>query len=173
MMMKRTRRRKAADVGAHARRPHLRPFLLNGLRLACLALLASLLLTGCGAKDTIAGSTPEATAGAFVEAMRAGEYDRVAAGFDYQTYARRENPDWDTFGQHQRELIVSSLREGRERELRALAGMFAGEVSVRDVQQQDQIATAAIEAGANTVVLRLRLIDGEWLIGDLVEATSG
>lgn len=136
---------------------------------ATIAILVATLLAGCGGKDTIAGSTPEATADAFIAAMQAGEYDRVAAGFDYETDSRRENPDWDTFGESQRNLIVGKLQERKAEDLRALAGMFSGEASVTDINKQPQTATAAISAGANTVILRMRLVEGKWMIAGMEE----
>lgn len=140
--------------------------------LTIVALLVAALVAGCGGKTSIAGSTPEATANAFIEAMKAGQYDRVAAGFDYETDARRENPDWDSFGEHQRDLIVEKLAERKAREVEALAGMFSGEASLTDIQKQSQTATAAVTAGANTIILRMRLTDGEWQLVSLEEQTQ-
>ena len=140
------------------------------LALLALSLLLPL-LAGCGESDTIAGSTPQATAEAFVEAMQAGEYEKVAKGFDYETYARRENPDWDSIPQSQRNLIVEKLQEDRAGQLQAMAGMMTGEVTVGEVQQQGDTATVNILAGANSVVLGMREIDGEWLVATMAEIT--
>ncbi|MFW6155828.1 MAG: hypothetical protein ACOC7J_00800 [Armatimonadota bacterium] len=138
-----------------------------------LALLATLLLSGCGGRDTIAGDTPQETAEGFAEAMQAGDYGMAATGFDYATSARRQNPDWDNFGEHQRNLIVEELQEDRANEIRSLAGMFTGEASVGDVQQRDSSATATVSAGANTLILQMRQIEDQWLISNVVEDTGG
>ncbi len=140
--------------------------------LALAVLLA--LLPGCGERSTIAGDTPQQTAAGFVEAMQAADYAMAATGFDYATNARRQNPDWDNFGEHQRNLIVEKLRGDRADQLRSLAGMFAsGEASVGDVQQRDSSASATINAGANTLVLQMRQIEDQWLIASVVEDTGG
>ncbi len=136
--------------------------------------VASTVLVGCGGEATIAGDTPEATANAFVEAMKAKEYDKVAAGFDYETYARQQNPDWDTFGESQRNLIVDKLQEDKAEEIEALAGMFAGgEATISNVKQKDDEAGATINAGANKLVLHLIHTDGKWLILKVYEGTQG
>jgi hypothetical protein len=62
------------------------------------ATAAVILLAGCAGPQSIARKTPEATGKAFIEAMKAGDYDMVARGFEYETQAREKNPDWDTFG---------------------------------------------------------------------------
>jgi hypothetical protein len=142
--------------------------------LMAIAMIAALLLAGCGEEDTIAKSTPQATAEAFAAAMQAGEYDKVAAGFDYETSARQENPDWDTFGESQRNLIVDKLQEDKAKELQAMAGMFAGgEPTVGNVQEQNGQAGATISAGANKLVLQMRQIEGKWLIANVYEGTGG
>lgn len=136
-------------------------------------LLASLLIAGCGGKATIAGDSPKATAEAFIEAMKAGNYEKVARGFEFETYARSENPDWDTFGQHERNLIVEKLAEKKATELQALAGMFTGEASVGNVQEQGAAATVTVNAGANTLLLQMKQVEGEWLISSVAESTGG
>ncbi|MGI5818902.1 MAG: hypothetical protein ACOX9R_12490 [Armatimonadota bacterium] len=141
-------------------------------RIALAIALLILLVAGCGAKETIARGTPKATAEAFIEAMKAGQYETVAAGFDFETYARRENPDWDTFGGHQRDLIVEKLREDQARELSGLAGMFAGDTSLGDVRQQGDTASVTVTAGANALTLQMKQIDDEWWILSMVERTD-
>jgi|LSQX01.2.fsa_nt_gb hypothetical protein len=137
--------------------------------LSAVALLAIVLLGGCGGRDTIAGTTPEATAQAFVDAMKAGEYDTVAAGFDYETYARANNEDWDSIPSGQQTQIFHKLQEEKAQELQALAGMFAGEASVGQVQAQGGSASAIINAGANSLTLRMMQADGEWRVSNVVE----
>ena len=127
-----------------------------------LALAAALI--GCGKPKSIAGSTPRATAEAFVAAIQAGNYDVVAAGYDYETYARTENPDWDTFGQSQRKLIVGKLQEQQAEKLGALAGMLAGEVTVGEAQVEGERATVDLTTGSTTLKMSLIKVDGLWKV---------
>ena len=141
----------------------------RSILLSTIALVAIVLLGGCGGRDTIAGTTPEATAQAFVDAMKAGEYDTVAAGFDYETYARANNEDWDSIPSGQQTQIFHKLQDEKAQELQALAGMFAGEASVGQVQAQGGSASAIINAGANSLTLRMMQADGEWRVSNVVE----
>ena len=127
-----------------------------------LALAAALI--GCGKPKSIAGSTPRATAEAFVAAIQAGNYDVVAAGYDYETYARTENPDWDTFGQSQRKLIVGKLQEQQAEKLGALAGMLAGEVTVGEARVEGERATVDLTTGSTTLKMSLIKVDGMWKV---------
>jgi hypothetical protein len=136
-----------------------------------LALLATLLLAGCSEDDTIARATPQATAEAFIEAMQAGEYEKIAAARDYETWARQQNPDWDTFSPSARDLIVDKLQEDEAEKMAALAGMFTGEASVSDVQEQGNTATATLSVGANALTLRMNKIEGKWHIYQVEERT--
>ncbi len=144
----------------------------GAVTLLLLAFLASLLFAGCGGKDTIAGDTPKATAEGFIEAMKAGDYKKVAQGFEFETYARANNDDWDSIPPGQRSQIVGKLRENQAGELEALAGMFTGEASVGNVQEQGGSATVIINAGANTLLLQMKQMEDEWLISSMVEQTG-
>ncbi|MFW5867634.1 MAG: hypothetical protein ACOCX2_07440 [Armatimonadota bacterium] len=105
--------------------------------------------------------------------MQTGDYERAATGYDYVTYARRENSDWDSFGEHQRNLIVESLEEDKVAEIRGLAGMFAtGEASVGDVQEQGNTATVIINAGANSLELEMNNLEGKWYVYNVEEQTG-
>ncbi len=146
--------------------------MLRTITILTLALLACLLFAGCGGKETIAGATPTATAEGFIEAMKATEYDTVAAGFEFDTYARANNDDWDSIPSGQRSQIVRKLREDQANKLEALAGMFTGEATVGTVQEQGGSAIVAINAGANTLMLQMKQIEGEWLITTMVEQTG-
>lgn len=134
------------------------------------ALLA--LLAGCGGRDSIVRATPEATARAFVEAMQAGEYDTVSQGFEFDTFARRENPDWDTFGESQRRLIVGKLQEEKAGELRSMSGMFAQETTVGEAQTRDGRARVNVTAGANALTLHMTKRDDGWHLRRIEEATG-
>lgn len=130
---------------------------------------AALPLVGCGGQKSIAGDSPKATAEAFVEAMKAGDYDAIAAGFDYETKAREESTDWDTFGTSQRNLIIQSLQERRESEIEALAGLFTGEASVGQPQQQGGVTIVPVTVGANTLGLQMRAREGTWYLTHIQE----
>ncbi|HCA46700.1 MAG TPA: hypothetical protein DEP45_04865 [Armatimonadetes bacterium] len=142
---------------------------MRSIWLSAVGLIAIVLLCGCGGRDTIAGPTPQATAQAFVDAMKAGEYDTVAAGFDYETYARANNEDWDSIPSGQQTQIFHKLQEEKAQELQALAGMFAGEASVGQVQEQGTSASAIINAGANALTLRMTQAEGEWRVSSVIE----
>ncbi len=133
------------------------------------------LLAGCGKPASIAGKTPQATAEAFVAAMKAEKYEAVAAGWDYETYARTENPDWDSFGESQRKLIIDKLKQERVEAVRALAGMLAGEVTVGQPEIQGDKATVSLSAGPVELSMSLTLVDGLWKITSVSEvaATTG
>ena len=133
--------------------------------LTCLVLLP----VGCGGPKTIAAGNPKATAEAFVEAMKAGDYETVAAGYDYETAARQDNPDWDTFGQSQRNLIVGKLQEGRAEEVKALGGMMSGEVQVGAAEIQGDRATVPLTVGVQTLNMHLIEVEGLWKVLEVVE----
>lgn len=131
----------------------------------CLVILAS----GCGGPKTIASGSPKATAEAFIEAMKAGDYEAVAAGYDYETAARQDNPDWDTFGQSQRNLIIGKLEEARVEELKALAGMMSGEVQVGSPEVQGDRATVPLTVGVQTITMHLIEVEGLWEVLEISE----
>ena len=141
-------------------------------KLSALAVLVALLLWGCGSPQSISRGTAEATGKAFVEAMEAGDYESVAKGFDYQAYARRENPDWDTFGEAQRQLIIGKLQEDKAAEMRALSGMFTGEVTVAEVAEREGRAQATVNAGASVLVLHMARMGESWYLRRIEEGTA-
>ena len=143
--------------------------------LALLLIVAALiaLLAGCGGPKSIAGNSPQATAQGFVDAMAAGDYDLAATGFDYVTYARATNEDWDTFGQSQRNLIIDKLQEDKASELQALSGMLAEGAQVGAAQTQGTQATVPVTAGATTMQLHMIQQDGQWFIQRIQEGAGG
>lgn len=126
-------------------------------------------LVGCGKPESIAGDTPKATADAFVEAMHDADYEAIAAGWDYETYARTENPDWDTFGESQRKLIIGKLQEERVAAAQALAGMFSGDASVGEPQIDGDRATVQITVGDFVVNMKLTRAGGLWKVLSVTE----
>lgn len=143
-------------------------------RLLWFTLVAGLLLSlaGCGGPKSIARETPEATGEAFVAAIRAGDFDAAAAGFDYEQWAQRQNPDWETFAPQQRREIIGKLQEQKATELQALAGMMSGEVKVGEASIQGDRATVPMSVG--TTALRLHMIrkDGLWYILSVEEGAG-
>ncbi|MGD9498336.1 MAG: hypothetical protein AB7Y46_18735 [Armatimonadota bacterium] len=102
-------------------------------------------------------------------AIRAGDYEAAAAGFDYEQYALSQNPDWDSFGQSARNLIIDKLREERAGELQALSGTLAARVTVGEAQVQGASASVPMTAGANTIHLQMTQQDGLWYIQAIQE----
>lgn len=137
-----------------------------------LAALSLLLLAGCGGPESIVRGTPDATAKAFIDAMKAGDYQKVANGFEFESYARRENPDWDTFGESQRRLIVASLQEAKAAELASLSGMFTGDVSVGEVTRGDGRAQVMVTAGATTLALHMTQLSDGWHLRRIEESAG-
>lgn len=80
--------------------------LITGLALAAIALL----LTACG-RGVEPAETPDAALTAFDEAMRAGDPDTALAYVDFDAWARRTNPDWDSLPASQRNLITGRQLE--------------------------------------------------------------
>ena len=107
-----------------------------------LAGLFVLSLIGCGGKQTA-----DRVAREFVGAMKAGQYKKAALLWDYDTDARRENPDWDTFGESQRKLIIDKLAEGRATVLEMWATHFTQDTKIMEVSESGDQAQAIIEGG--------------------------
>lgn len=128
------------------------------------ALLCLALLAGCGAGKSIARGTPEATAEAFVAAIRAGDFDVAAAGFDYDQWAQRENPDWGSFAPQARKEIIGKLQEEKAGELKSLAGMMAGELSVGEAAIEGERASVPVTVGGSTLNLQMIRKDGLWYV---------
>ena len=83
------------------------------LVLSALILLA--LSAGCGGKANL--STPEGAAQAYLDAVKAGDAKALSQLYDYTTYARGQNPDWDAIPPGQRDLIIRKVAEDRAKEL--------------------------------------------------------
>ncbi len=138
------------------------------LAMTGLAALATLLLTGCGGGPrSIAGETPQATAQAFIDAMAQEQYESIARGWDFEAYARRQNPDWDTFGESQRNLIVQKLRDDQVSRIEAMAGIFAGGAQIGEPEQGPGRAIVPITAGGRTMRMSMTERDGLWYITNI------
>lgn len=137
-----------------------------------LALLFLALLAGCGDEKSVAKGTPRATAEAFVDALRGGDYDAAAAGFDYDQWARHENPDWESFAPQARKEIIAKLQEDKAAELKSLAGVISGEVTVGDAVTRGDRATVPLIADGVTLRLHLLNQDGLWYLLTIEEGTG-
>lgn len=109
---------------------------------------------------------PEAVARSFVDAMRKGNLEQAASYWDYITYARRENPDWDTFGTSQKNLIIKELAKDRARELEFWRGYFPRSCSVGGVVVDGEEATATIIEG-RAGEIKLVNVDDEWYVSSI------
>jgi hypothetical protein len=132
------------------------------VRQAILILALPLLLmalAGCGSDKSAKG-----TAQSFVQAMQKGQFKTAALLLDYETDARAQNSDWDSFPPSQRKLIIGRLADERATSLQTAAGQFGG-VKVADVSESGEQAKATLEGGAVTTVDLIKLADG-WRISD-------
>jgi hypothetical protein len=125
--------------------------------------------SGCGRENTIARGSPRATAEAFAAAIKGENYEAVAAGWDYETMARKKQPDWDEIPQSQRNLIVGKLQEERAQDVRALAGMMSGEVTVGSAQVEDDRASVPITVGMTKLTMHLIKAEGVWKVLEVAE----
>jgi len=131
--------------------------------------LCLIMLTGCGGPASIARGTPRETAKAFVDAIQAADYDAIAKGWDYETYARSENPDWDELDRGKRKMIIDELQRQRADDVEALAGMLVGEVHIGETQTEGDRAT--LQLGTGMVHLDMTLIntEGVWKVLAIAE----
>jgi len=141
------------------------------LILALLCLLP-LVLAGCGGPKSIARDTPQATGEALVAAIRAGDYDAAAAGFDFEEYAQRENPDWGTFAPQARKEIIGELQKAKATELQALSGMMGTDVSVGEGTIEGDRATVRVAVGPTMLRLQMIRKDGLWYILSVEEGAG-
>ena len=140
---------------------------LIAITIACA--LTGCVLVGCGSPKTIAKDSPKATAEAFVDAMKSGDYDTIAAGWDYEIAARRDNSDWESIPPGQRKLIIDVLQENKAKEVEALSGMMTGEVTVGEATVRGQRALVVLTAGQVTVAMTLAEVDGVWKVLQVAE----
>ena len=140
---------------------------LIAITIACV--LTGCVLLGCGAPKTIAKDSPKATAEAFVDAMKSGDYDTIAAGWDYQIAARRNSSNWDDIPPGERKLIIDKLEEAKAKEVEALSGMMTGEVIVGEATVQGPRAVVLLTAGQVTVAMMLVEVDGVWKVLQVAE----
>jgi len=132
---------------------------------AALALLA-LALVGCGKKVP---TDPKGVVQQFDAAMKAGKLDKAAELFDYETSARQQNGDWDTFGEGQRKLIVKKLQEDKAKELeQAQSAWTSAGYQVGEAQVQGAQATVPLKGTTSTLTVTLVQVEGKWLIQSIM-----
>lgn len=125
--------------------------LIIALACACLGLCS------CGnpsAKEVAQG---------FAKAMVMGDLQGAAEHWDYITYARKENSDWDNIASSQRNLIIKKLAEDRAKELQYWRGYFPRGTKVTDVNERDDKAIAQL-AGGRAEQINLIKIDDKWYV---------
>jgi len=133
--------------------------------LSCAGLIAAITwgvigLAGCG------GGSPKGVAKAFVAAMRDGDSARAAGYWDYITYARQENPDWDNIATGQRNLIIKELQKKRAQELEYWQRYFPIGCKVSEIMVEGDSAIATIADGrANEV--HLIKVDNGWYVNEV------
>jgi hypothetical protein len=132
----------------------------GGLVVVLLAVLA-----GCAPKG--AGTTPEATVTAYLAAVKSGDAYGVTRLYDYVTYAKSQNSDWDSIPPGERDLIVDKLAQDKAKDIKdklpdmkkALTNAEIGVVHTGNGRSQVDLQ------GAPTIrSLQLVNNDGKWYI---------
>lgn len=121
-------------------------------------LLAGAFLWGCGGKPT---KTPEGTVRAYINLMKAGKWKEAALLWDYTEYAKRENPDWESFGTSQRQLIIDKLAEEKAKSLEMWRTYFT-DVKLDTVEVQGTQARAMLSGRVRSI--DLVQVGDQWLI---------
>jgi|LSQX01.3.fsa_nt_gb hypothetical protein len=134
---------------------------MNGLKLRLFGAvtLAAMMVccTGCRKPG------PEVVAKNFVAAMSKGDLEQAARYWDFITYARRENPDWDTFGTSQRNLIVKELAKDQARELEFWRTYFPRACTVEEISIHGERAVATL-TGGRAGEIHLVHVDDAWYV---------
>lgn len=123
--------------------------------------LSLLALGGCGKP------TARSAANAFVNLMKAGKYEEAAKYWNLDAEGRQKNPDWDTFGKSQRQLIIDKdLAPNMARTLEMWSGYFPGATKVVTCVENGDEAQATLDGGR---IGTLRLVkEGEaWKVSDM------
>jgi len=117
-------------------------------------------LVGCG------GGNPKKVANAFVAAMRDSNSTKAAQYWEYITYAREQNPDWDDIAKGQRNLIIKELQKKRAQELEYWQRYFPIGCKVSEVMVQGDKAIAGLtDARANEI--HLIKVDNRWYVNEV------
>lgn len=126
-----------------------------------IALPGAVAAPGCGKPPEIAGDDPRVTAEAFAAALDAEDFQRAADAFDYVTFARQQNENWDDIPGGQRELIIRKLKEDKAGELKTLRARVGGNVQCGPVANGNVVS---LTGDAGSVTIELAEMDGKWRI---------
>ncbi|NPV45383.1 MAG: hypothetical protein HPY69_00385 [Armatimonadetes bacterium] len=127
------------------------------------AVLASLMLIGAGCGKP----TAEGVAKEFVSLMQAGKFAEAAELWDLQAEGRAQNPDWDTFGESQRKLIIQKdLAPKKAALLQQWATAMPAGTKVASVTESGTTAQAALEGG-QLRALQLVKVGESWKIAGM------
>ena len=119
-------------------------------------------MAGCGGKG---GGGPTAVVSQFDEAMKSGDLKKAAELFEYDSVARGQNSDWDTFGVAQRKLITEKLQDDKAKELEPFQSAYASAgYQVGEAQIQGPRATVTLTGTNATLTITLVQDDGDWRI---------
>ncbi len=114
---------------------------------------------GCGKPSA------EGVADTFVAAMVSGDTLAAAQHWDYVTYARKQNPDWDTFATSQKNLIIKEAKfaEKRAKELDYWKLHFLRGTEVDNIIETGDSAIAQLKGG-RAGELNLIKIEDAWYV---------
>lgn len=98
--------------------------------------LAAISCSGRAPSETTAKS-PSDAALAVAKALAKGDAQGAAAYWAYDSEARRQNEDWDSFPAGQRSQIKAKLRAEKAEELRGLASTFGNAKGEMKARAQD------------------------------------
>lgn len=137
----------------------MKPAVLMGLLVTVLGLCCA----GCSAKKPVAGATAEETAKVFADALNSRDFARAAEAYDYITFARAENENWDDIPSGQRQQIIARLKSQKVDELKMLQKKLGSNIKCGPAQD----GVVALTGDAGTVNIGLKATDGVWLITNI------
>ena len=114
---------------------------------------------GCG------NPSAKGVADTFVAAMVSGDTLAAAQHWDYVTYARKQNPDWDTFATSQKNLIIKEAKfaEKRAEELDYWKLHFPRGTEVDNIIEEGDSAIAQLKGG-RAAELNLIKVEDAWYV---------
>jgi hypothetical protein len=122
--------------------------------------LAIILVAGCGPKKA---ESPEDAARMLIAAFAKGDNKTAADMIAWDTIAKRANPDWDSFANHDRRLIVDKEKEMNATQLQNFGnGLSGGEVG-QSTPSGDG-ATVSVRTSAGQFNLEAAQTDAGWKI---------
>lgn len=122
----------------------------------------ALLIAGCGGKVT---KTPEGTARAYVNFMKASQWKDAALLWDYEEQARRDNENWDDIPQGQRKEIIGKLADEKAQSLQMWSTHMTPDLKVETVETTGDNAHALLNGAISG--LDLIKVGDQWLISGM------